>query len=203
MVSCGSLGNDPTSQPDPEQETTGETIQVVSSYITVTSIEEMVRKASTIVVGNVVRVAGHRNLARDPLDISRVDDRAEGVTGVGTIYEVKAERYLKGDLGATILVTQSEGFLPYRSPINLAPEVIATAQAIEHFTPLGIGARYIFFLEQGGYFPELQFGIAEPYRFRLENGQAVVESSWQGAASIFPPGDEQKMLQQVETELTK
>ena len=39
-------------------------VYTVSSYITVNSVNEMIQKSSTIVIGKVTKIADHRNLAR-------------------------------------------------------------------------------------------------------------------------------------------
>ena len=90
-------------------------VYTVSSYITVNSVNEMIQKSSTIVIGKVTKIADHRNLARMVTDTSKSDP---GLTIVGTVYEIAPETYLKGRLEEPLLVVQSEGALSYASQLR-------------------------------------------------------------------------------------
>jgi hypothetical protein len=128
-------GNSQVDQP------VSETVHVVSDYLTVTSMDDMIQKSSTIVIGKLAKIAGHRNLARLPSDSSKPDSR---LTVVGTVYEVLPEKYLKGTSEKLLFVVQSEGLLPYAS--RLGPADLTTAQSAEAFTPLTVGGALYLFL---------------------------------------------------------
>ena len=179
------------------------TARVVGSYITVGSIEDLVRQSEVIAVGTVVKVADkHFNTARNPLDHSQP---ASDLTIVGTIYEVQVEQYLKSDGDSPLRIVQSEDIV-LSSALSEGEEV--TVQVSDGFTPLTVGGRYIFFLRLSEPYPdapfsELYHGVAEPWRFRLEHGRAFAESPWQMAGKVFPPMGESDLLQQVTSEATK
>ncbi len=176
-----------------------ETAYIVSDYITLNSISDLTKQSDIIVIGTVVGVSDQKfNTARDTQDHSKP---ASDLAIKGTIYEVQVEQFLKGEGDPILFVVQSEDILlPGMSP--------AAVHISESFEPLMVNARYLFFLTPGepypdSPFPNLQHGVAEPYRFRLEEGQAKVESPWAAAAVLFPTLKEDQLLQQVALALGK
>lgn len=172
----------------------GETVHIVSSYITAQSIEELAHQADTIVVGTVLESSDDRvNIARDTRDPSRP---ATDVTIWGTIYKIEIEESLKGQAGAALWIVQAEDILlPNRGEDT-------TAHFSERVEPLAVGARYLFFLTLTEAYPDMPLpklfhGTAEPYRFRLEDGLATAESPAQAAHRLFPPMQEEALLGQV------
>jgi len=162
-------------------------------------VEELVRQADVIAVGRVVSMSdGGFNLARNPRDHSQP---ASDMICPATAYEVKVEHYLKGDAGVTLRIVQAEEIL---LPDGI--EEGGTVHVLNRGIPLEVGTRYLLFLVQGesypdSPFPDLHFGVAEPNRFRLEDGEAQVESPWVSAEWVFPRISEKVLLQQVVAEV--
>ncbi|MDY7078061.1 MAG: hypothetical protein SXV54_14185 [Chloroflexota bacterium] len=178
-------------------------VHTTYDYVTASSIEELVHKANVIVIGRVVSVAEFPdfNLARDTRDHSQP---ASDITCPATVYEVKVERYLKGDAGPTLQIARAEKILP--------PEEIkegVTVHMPDQAIPLMVEARYLFFLVPGERYPDSSlpeyygFVPVQPTRFRLESGEARVESEWAWAERYFPSTTEEALLQQVMAEVVR
>lgn len=180
---------------------TRETAYVISDYITSHSIGDLVHQSDIIALGTVAKIADvHFNTARNPRDPSQP---ASDLFITGTIYEIQVERYLKGSGGTDLRIVQSEDISLPNEP-GEAP----TVHISESFVPLEVGVRYLFFLKTmesypDSPFPDLYRGIAEPYRFRLEQGMAKPETPSRLAGGLFPAMKEDTLLQQVTMELAK
>jgi len=179
----------------------GETAYITSDYITISAISDLAHQSDTVVVGTVAKVDDqHFNTARNTRDPSQP---AIDLFINGTIYEIQVEQYVKGSGGSNLRIVQSEDITLPNTAVE-APTVYLT----EGFTPLEVGARYIFFLKVAESYPDSPFsdlyrGTAEPYRFRLENGMAKAESPSRLARDLFPMEKEDALIQEVITAIAK
>jgi len=163
---------------------TWEVATVHADYPTITTLEELTRQATVIVVGTVEEVAGTRNTARDPLDPQKPHPSLEIVS---VDYQVRVEQVLKGAAPAQLLVTQAKSAAPKGESHVL----------FEGFKDLAVGQRYLLFLRQTTDGSERWIGIAEPWRFALLNDRIIVESRWEHATSYFPAANANEFLTQV------
>jgi hypothetical protein len=182
--------------------TTEITEYIFTDYITASSIAELSQKASFIIIGQVVEIDGIINMARDVNDKTKPDP---SLLGVGQIYQLKVEEYLKGVEGANgdnmVYVIQSEGFLEITPGAAITDEEIQKARKQENYVPMRKNTKYLLFLEPLTGFPELKnsyVGVAHPWRFDVSNPDALVpESSWNRASQIFGTKTLADVLEQI------
>lgn len=153
--------------------------------------ETLVERSDVIVIGTV----GKQN------EYERTDAGLPGMTGILAVYAIEVEEYLKGSGPATLELRKTvvqefaagmlgleEGFVSY----------------VDDPHPLTENARYIFALRRH----EGRFaGTAEPFRFRLEDGLAVAESTMVGLtdshfARGFPARSEDAVVADVRALVT-
>ncbi len=115
------------------------------------------------------------NTARDPNDPTKPDLNN---FGVGQVYDVQVDGYLKGDGSLLIDVVQSHGLIPSKSQ-GLTDDDFEQARKQSHILPLTIGKRYIMFLSSSefsydGYSKgELLGGRGHPWRFEITDAECV------------------------------
>ena len=150
-----------------------------------------------ILIGSPVAVGETINIARDVDDLSKPDS---DLFGIGRIYEVEVELYIKGSGEKVIQVVQSLGHLNTESGPPSAAE-IEQASADDKHIPLRIGARYLMFLVPTYGFSEGQFysGIYQPWRFFVDSDDCVYSESLMGdLTSYFPPQPLKSVLKELE-----
>lgn len=175
----------------------GDTTTTVSSaYVTASSVEDLVGRSSLVVIGTVASTGPERREipGRLPSDPTQIDPN---YTGVGQIYEIEVERYLKGTGGTTIRVVQFEG-----SIVSLGGQV-REIQSESAGHPLTSATRYLLFLIPQGQVDDLWLGTAQPFRFALSSGLAKAESPEGGIPDLFPNRSESTLISEVETILTR
>lgn len=155
----------------------------IMSYVTADSIEELVNQSDIIVVGRVEKSDEIVNTVRDPQDPTQPDPN---LFGVGQVYNVHVEQYLKGGGSEIINLIQNEGLI---TPEMAEPEqTIENAREQSDHIPLSPEKRYIFFLNYAWELTDGEYyiGALEPWRFNLtDKGIASPESPWLYADEIF------------------
>jgi hypothetical protein len=150
-------------------------VSVQQSYVVYNTFAEIVDRSDVIVLGQPTLRQGVVNTARDPNDPAKEDPE---LFGIGRVYEVKVEGYLKGDGPELIYVVQSEGLIPSKSQ-ELTEENFEQARQLFKPLPLELGKRYIFFLHS----PQFTYsefsranlfgGIGHPWRFEITSSECV------------------------------
>jgi len=169
--------------------------KISASYITANSFRELIKSVDYIVIGELIAARDNINIARDDKDISKPSStRYE----IGQIYEVKVDKYIKGDGLLTINVIQVEGFLSQKDPKTSAS--IQKARENFDFIPIEPGKKYLMFLSDLYGFPkgEYYIGSIHPWRFDISDPERVVpESPWEYANQVFPPVPLKLILEQI------
>lgn len=168
------------------------------------SLEERVEISPMIVIGRVEAEAGIVNTVRleeapttpDPNDF-----------GLGQVYRVNVEEYIRGSGPATLNVVNAEGYLPSRdgSPVELPEsdaELDCIRAAYQSYLPLQVGERYLFFLQTAEYFdPDVEYAftsLGHPWRYLLpEGGQGRPESPYQEANDAYPVMPSEEFVETV------
>lgn len=162
----------------------------------------LVGGSAVIFIGAVTGPGNIVNLARDVTNISQPDPQ---IFGLGQIYRIQAERYLKGGGPQSQNVIQPEGFLYSESqPVaaSLTSAEIEAAKAAYAYVPMRAGTRYLFFVEPvKGFDPGLNYvtgAVGYPWRFTLPvNGSAQPESPVAEANALFPARSSATLLDEV------
>lgn len=150
------------------------------SFVTASSLADLVAKSDVIITGTVDRQLGTRNLARNPSDLAQED---QNYIVIGQDYAVTVTANLKGQTPRQLTVTLARG---------RGDRTHGTKDDAD-FTPLSVGAEYALFLRRLPYDSSVLALAIEPSRFRLGT-QAVAESPAQGIAKIFPVQDRAQFL---------
>lgn len=152
------------------------------------TMTKLVENSSVIVIGIV---------PNDEPDTVRVQDQsATNVQAIGSSFNVKVERYLKGSGGDTIPVVQFYG-LDYTDQGQ-------TKQARDTNDDLLLGKRnrYLLFLRENGSYPGYWIGTAHPYKFLLEGGRVKVESPVGNLGGAIPDGkSENEFISGIESKI--
>ena len=128
------------------------------------------------------------------------------IVGIGTVYTIEVERYLKGDGASEIQVVQIEQFR------TQSPGEAARVSDLESARfPFERDGRYLLFLmpmPQGrvSSMHDLFLGVAQPYRFKLTDGEARADGPLgdlfrglhEGTDARFPDTSEQSLVDQVQ-----
>lgn len=158
----------------------------VSGDVYFLPLDELLERADFIAIGVVGKQGEYR----------RLDAGAPGLQGVSATYLLQVERYVKG-AGADSLNFRKIIAYEYSGEESFIPE--AYAYYIDDPSPLSEGDRYAFALrlrEDG--WVEL---VAEPFRFRLQNGKAVAESGMLDKSFLeerFPTKPEADFIAEIE-----
>ncbi len=168
-----------------------------ASFVTAGTLDDLVAKSTLVVVGNVSGLGGTINMARDISDITKPDPL---LFGVGQIYHVSVQRYIKGSGAPTLDLVQVEGFVNgQRSPVNASS--IKQAHSKYPYIPLSSSNTYLMFLVPAQGFPAGQYFVGDiaPWRFTLPpGGMAEPESPWSGARAVFQPIPSEQLIAKVE-----
>src|SRR5712692_10557166 len=191
---AGSYGDPmPTSTSTPDTR-----IQPIeSSIVGAKSLDELIKNADTIVIGQMAGVGEIINTTRDVNDVTKPDQR---YFGVGQVYQFRVERYLKRQGDVVIKIVQGEGLLTPNIPKT--PENIEKARQASKHIPLRLGVRYLYFLSRmDREFPGQNYyvGVYHPYRFILPpTGFAVPDSQWADAIMYFPPTTSFELINDID-----
>ena len=174
--------------------------EIKAAPVVADSLDELVEGSTHVVTGRYTNRKTEIHVPSIGLD-GESDNR---LVGVGTVYTIEVESYVKGDGGREIQVVQFE---QYRTQEPSAPlKVLESASARFPFEQNG---RYLLFLSpqgQVGSMPDLFLGVAETYRFKLTAGEAKVDGPLgdlfrglhAGRDAIFPNTSEQSLVDQVQ-----
>jgi hypothetical protein len=158
-------------------EVTGSVTAVYIQEIPViyTSYREIVNQSDAIVIGRPTRAKEILDTARDPNDPTRPDPNH---FGVGQVYEVQVDGYLKGDGPLSIAVIQNHGLISTKTK-ELTEDDFEQARKRERILTLATGRRYVMFLVFSEYdlddYPkgELLIGRGHPWRFEITGSGCV------------------------------
>ena len=193
-----------TQQPAQLSPTAAELKGTLSEVDVVETLEARVAKTPIIVIGQVSEAGEIINTTRNVNDSSQPDPH---MFGLGQVYRVKVEQYLKGTGSTSLSVVQAEGDVVYNPDgppaIPTTDEEVARLKARFAHVPLSTGTRYLFFLApMEGFDPALNYragALGEPWRFVLPlTGNAQAESAAREAVDAFPPRPSMELLTQVE-----
>lgn len=159
----------------------GQTVTVSGDRPYYTNIRDLKKNAEVVVLGSVQKQGKTYNLAKDPNDPSK--DNPD-FTLLGTDFEVKVDKYLKGKGESIITLTQEGG------------EDGQTTYLVEGRSPLIVGGKYIFFLNEisGN---KYMFG-GDPYRFKITNGKASVDTDNKNLRSKWQEKPEKDLITEIE-----
>jgi hypothetical protein len=166
---------------------------------TIWSCSGSIMVKDVIIIGTVEEIEPeHFNAARNPSDYSQPSTDLEILA---TIYRIHPEKYIKGKPKEVLRVFQAEGIqIPESENKNSN-----TIRVSDGYLPLTAGGRYLFFLQSTMSFPDapypdLYHGVAEPWRFRVEDGQALPETAWELSVKYFPPTELNHLVEDIELE---
>ena len=174
-----------------------------SSHVVASSLDELVEFSTHVVTG---RYTNRKTEIHIP-NIGSDGEPDNSIVGIGTVYTIEVERYLKGDGEREIQVVQIERFR------TQSPGEAARVSDLESARfPFERDGQYLLFLMpmpqgQVGSMPDLFLGVAQPYRFKLASGEAKVDGPLgdlfrglhEGRAARFPDTSEQSLVDQVRT----
>ena len=164
------------------------------------SLDELVEGSTHVVTG---RYTNRKTEIHIP-NIGSDGEPDNSIVGIGTVYTIEVERYLKGDGASEIQVVQIEQFR------TQSPGAAARVSDLESARfPFEQDGRYLLFLMpqgQVGSMPDLFLGVAQPYRFKLTDSEAKVDGPQgdlfrglhEGTDARFPDTSEQSLVDQVQ-----
>lgn len=194
LAACGNSDSEVQTKPDPLAETASdyEPAVVSADPLIVTSLEELVDASPIIVIGEVQEEAEVINTVRLAEDPSKPDPY---FFGVGQVYRVKVEEYLKGSGPSNLNVVNQEGYLTSRdgpvSPPTSKSDIDRIKRAYQDYHPLRQGERYLFFVRSAtGFDPSLNYvgmSLGSPWRFTLpKDGHAWPDTPFEEALALYP-----------------
>ena len=147
-------------------------------------LAKLVSNSTVVLIGTVPR--------SEPESIRVQDQSNPSVQSVGSGYNVRVERYLKGSGGDTIPVIQFYGL-----------DFIDRGQTRQvrdknENLPLDGGSRYLLFLKENESYPGYWSGTIHPYKFLLLDGEARVESPVGTMGGKFPNRPEDEFINEIE-----
>ena len=157
---------------------------------------DLIRQSDAIVVGAVSK--------KD--ESERSDIGVPGLRAIDAVWQVDVERYIKGSGGDTLVVRRTVAYEVSPEEFEFFDGYDDSAEGsirdVDDPAGLTVGRRYVLALREtqdGGW-----SGTAEPYRFRLEDGMAVMESTASGGhddtyiAGQFPAKSEIDLIADIE-----
>lgn len=188
LSSCGIPKE--TAKEETEVATPTTKVTTLENYIVATSINELFRKSTIVVIGFVTQNEDVINMARNVNNIYEPDPF---LFGIGQIYELKIDRYIKGESvtksALSIHIAQVEGVVEIQPGKTITITEIDKARQNYKYIPLNNKQVYLLFLEPLQGFKELTnyyVGVAQPWRFVVTNSNCVIpESPWEASKSFF------------------
>jgi len=188
----------------PGIETTAAMVSISSvtqgSYVAYFSIPELSYQADIIILGNPTSILDQINMARDVENPTKPDPE---YYGVGQIFEIQVEEYLKGSGEKYINLIQSQGFLVTRDGPPKVEE-IENSKDPKEYVPLVLGKTYLMFLHssQNRYVEfskdPIYSGIAHPWLFDPSNPECVrVLDTIEEISRYFPPRPLSEFILQI------
>ena len=173
-----------------------------SSHVVAGSLDELVEFSTHVVTGRYTNRKTEIHIPNTGPD-GQPDN---SIVGIGTVYTIEVESYLKGDGAGEIQVVQIEQFR------TQSPGEAARVSDLESARfPFERDGRYLLFLmpmPQGrvSSMPDLFLGVAQPYRFKLKDGEARADGPLgdlfrglhEGTDARFPDTSEQSLVDQVQ-----
>ena len=173
-----------------------------SSHVVAGSLDELVEFSTHVVTG---RYTNRKTEIHIP-NIGSDGEPDNSIVGIGTVYTIEVERYLKGDGASEIQVVQIEQFR------TQSPGEAARVSDLESARfPFERDGRYLLFLmpmpqRRVSSMPDLFLGVAQPYRFKLTDGEARADGPLgdlfrglhEGTDARFPDTSEQSLVDQVQ-----
>lgn len=156
------------------------------SSIHLLSWEELVADSDVVVVARI----------RDQGEYRREATGITDTTGVSATYTVEAQQYLKGS---------SPDTLDLQVPVAYEMDDVESAYQIQDGSPLDVGSTYVLALRSWN---DSWAPTGEPFRFRVEDGIATVESTVTEVAAdpflgdTFSPRPLEDLVADVETLLS-
>ena len=172
-----------------------------SSHVVASSLDELVEGSTHVVTGRYTNRKTEIHIPNTGPD-GQPDN---SIVGIGTVYTIEVESYLKGDGPGEVQVVQIEQFR------TQSPGEAARVSDLESARfPFEQDGRYLLFLMpqgQVGSMPDLFLGVAQPYRFKLTDGEARADDPLgdlfrglhEGTDARFPDTSEQSLVNQVQT----
>lgn len=164
------------------------------------SIPELSSQSSTIIIGKIISAGEIINTVRD-VDPSKPDPNN---FGIGQIYEVEVERYLKGNGEKFIKIVQNQGDIVTGLETPTTAQ-IEKAKAEADYILLSINQRLLMFLENPFFkFGEyakgpLFFGVGHPWLFDITDPECVRPiDTLQGVYKYFPPQPFPAFVKQID-----
>lgn len=165
-------------------------------YRVARSVEELAEAAPVIIRGTVESVGGVVNTARHPDDPTRA---LADVFGLGRMYQVKVEEYLKGAGPTTLTLVQVENYMRLNKEnpaVQADPGKKGPAPDIQPMKP---GTRYVFFLRRSAMSPDRYLPGMEPYRFQLVGDRAKPEGVQVESSGALPEEDAAQLIARLRT----
>ncbi|MBI4311736.1 MAG: hypothetical protein HY681_08130 [Chloroflexi bacterium] len=164
-----------------------------SDYDVAKSLGEQAHSAQVILIGTVKSLGGIVNTARDPANPSlpHLD-----IFGVGQLYQIEVDEYLKGSGPTSIDILQVENYL------NLARKSQESRANPGRKGPgpdsmvLQPGVRYLFFLQKRENRSHYSQAM-EPYRYALVGTRAKPEGAFKASSKALPERDAAELLNEL------
>ncbi len=185
--------NTPVPPPAPVPTVIQRSVRVLTDidYATVKMLPGTSDALSKLVAHSTVIVIG--TVPNNEPDSIRVQDRSNAnIQGVARGFNVQVELYLKGSCGDTIPVIQFYG-------LDFTDRGQARQVRDENENLLlDKGSRYLLFLKENESYPGYWSGTIHPYKFRLVDGDARVESPVGTLDGEFPDRPESEFIDEIE-----
>ena len=161
-------------------------------------LSKLVAHSTLIVIGRTASddPREERIQGRDPNDPSRPDPN---YATIGNVYDIRVERFLKGIGVETLSVVQPIGYEAFVPGPPNTPGRLTRGRDTTPNLLLQKSSRYLLFLRENEHAPGLWIGTAQPYRFTLSGGTAMVESPVKALDSRFPDRTVVELVSLVES----
>jgi hypothetical protein len=193
-----------TSEPYPTTEDKV-AVESIGSYVVYPTFAELASDSDIIVEARVKSILDIVNTARDLDDHAKPDPN---YFGIGQVYELEVDSYLKGTGPETIFYVENQGFISNKgTPHAEDIEREKSKSEGKDYIPLRANQTYLLFLRVldqgyriGSYDAEsLYAGTGHPWQYNLEDPNCVrVEDILQEMALYFPVQPITRILEQIE-----
>jgi hypothetical protein len=205
IVACGANETSTTTS-EPYPTTEDKVVEDrVGSYVVYPTFAELVSKSDIIVIARIKSTLDIVNMARDMDDRSQPDPN---YFGIGQVYELEIDNYLKGEGLETIYYIENQGFISTSGQPTAEDIEKEKSQALaKDYIPLQANQTYLLFLrivnqgyQIGSYDAGSLFaGTGHPWQFNLADPNCIwVEDIIQEMALYFPLQPLTKILDHIE-----